>query len=97
MAVILIYSCLSGFHTVYWLDVPIMRLQRNPLPPFVGDSCRNGGGGGGGGKGGGGGEGEIFRTRPERPWGPAASYTVGTVLFPRGKAAVEWLWPPTPI
>jgi len=28
------------------------------------------------------GGGEIFRARPERPWGPPASYTVGTDSFP---------------
>ena len=26
--------------------------------------------------------GEIFRTRPDRPWGPPVSYTLGTGSFP---------------
>jgi hypothetical protein len=29
--------------------------------------------------------GEIFRTRPDRPWGHPASYTMGTVSFPEAK------------
>ena len=31
--------------------------------------------------------GEIFRTRPDRPWAHLASYTMGTGSFPRGKRA----------
>jgi hypothetical protein len=42
--------------------------------------------------------GEIYRTCPDRPWGPPSllynGYTM--VLFPRGKAAGAWRWPPTP-
>jgi hypothetical protein len=26
--------------------------------------------------------GKIFRTRPDRPWGPRTSYTMGTGSFP---------------
>ena len=30
--------------------------------------------------------GEIFRTCPDRPWGPPASYTMGTGPFPGVKS-----------
>ena len=36
--------------------------------------------------------GEIFCTRPDRPWGPPNWYRV----FPRGNPAGAWCWPPTP-
>ena len=40
--------------------------------------------------------GEIFRTRPDRPWGPPSLlYNLYRVL-PRGKVAGAWRWPPTP-
>jgi hypothetical protein len=39
------------------------------------------------------GGGEIFRSRPVQPWGsPTLLYRV----FPCGKAAGAWRWPPTP-
>jgi len=31
--------------------------------------------------------GEIFRTRPDRPWGPPSLLYNGYRVFPRGKAA----------
>jgi hypothetical protein len=40
--------------------------------------------------------GEIFRSRPDRPWGPTQpplQWVPG--LFPGGKAAGAWRWPPT--
>jgi len=40
--------------------------------------------------------GEIFRTRPDRPWGPPSLLYNGYRVFPRGKAAGAWRWPPTP-
>jgi hypothetical protein len=40
---------------------------------------------------------EIFRTRPDRPWGPPSPLYNGYRVFPRGKAAGAWCWPPTPI
>ena len=40
--------------------------------------------------------GEIFRTRPDRPWGPPSLLYSGYRVFPRGKAAGAWRWPPTP-
>ena len=42
-------------------------------------------------------EGEIFRTRPDRPWGPPSLLYSGYRIFTReGKAAGAWRWPPTP-
>jgi len=41
-------------------------------------------------------EGEIFRTRPDRPWGPPSLLCNGHRVFHGGKAAVAWRWPPTP-
>jgi len=35
------------------------------------------------------GGGEIFRTRPDRPWGPPTSYTMGTGSFPGVKRPVR--------
>ena len=41
--------------------------------------------------------GEIFRTRPDRPWGPPSRLYKGVLdLFPGGKAAGTWRSPPTP-
>ena len=42
-------------------------------------------------------DGEIFRTRPDRPWGPSSFLYNGHRVFPGGKAAGAWCWPPTPI
>ena len=42
------------------------------------------------------GGGEIFRTRPDRPWDPPSLLYDGYRVFPGGKAAGAW-WPPTPI
>ena len=41
--------------------------------------------------------GEIFRTRPHRLWGPPSLLYSGHRVFPGGKAAGVWRWPPTPI
>jgi hypothetical protein len=40
--------------------------------------------------------GEIFRTRPERPWGPPSLLHNGYRFFPGDKAAGAWPSPPTP-
>jgi len=40
--------------------------------------------------------GEIFRTRPHRPWGPPSLLCNGYRVFPGGKAAGAWRRPPTP-
>ena len=40
--------------------------------------------------------GEIFRTRPHLPWGPPSLLYNGYLVFPGGKAAGAWCWPPTP-
>jgi len=40
--------------------------------------------------------GEIFRTRPDLPWGPPNLLYNGYQVFPGGKAAGAWRWPPTP-
>jgi hypothetical protein len=42
------------------------------------------------------GDGEIFRTRPDRPWGQPSLLYNGYRVFPGGKAAGTWCWPPTP-
>ena len=42
------------------------------------------------------GTGEIFRTRPDRPWGPPSLLYNRYRVFPGGKAAGAWRWPPTP-
>jgi hypothetical protein len=41
--------------------------------------------------------GEIFRTRPDRPWGPPSLLHNGYRVFPGGKAAGAWRWPPNHI
>ena len=41
--------------------------------------------------------GEIFRTRPDRPWGLPSLLYNGYRVIPGGKAAGAWRWPPTPI
>ena len=43
------------------------------------------------------GGGEIFRIRPDRPWGPPSFLYNRYRVFPGGKAAGEWCWPLTPI
>jgi hypothetical protein len=42
------------------------------------------------------GGGEIFRTRQDRPWVPPSFLYNGYRVFPGGKTAGEWRWPPTP-
>jgi hypothetical protein len=42
------------------------------------------------------GGGEIFRTRPDRPWGPPSLLYNGYWVFPGGKTVGAWCWPPTP-
>ena len=42
------------------------------------------------------GGGEIFRTCPDRPWGPPSFLYNRNQVFPGGKAAEAWRWPPTP-
>ena len=42
------------------------------------------------------GGGEFFRTRPDRPWGPPRLHYNGYWVFPGGKAAGAWHWPPIP-
>jgi hypothetical protein len=39
---------------------------------------------------------EIFRTRPDRPWAPPSLLYNVYRVFPEGKTAVVWCWPPTP-
>jgi len=39
--------------------------------------------------------GEIFRTRSDQPWGPPSLLYNGYRVFPGGKAAGAWRWPPT--
>ena len=34
--------------------------------------------------------GELFRTHPERPWGPSSLLYNGYLVFPGGKAAGAW-------
>jgi len=41
--------------------------------------------------------GEIFCDLPDRPWGPPSLLYNGYRVFPGGKAAGAWRWPPTPI
>ena len=40
--------------------------------------------------------GEIFRTLPDRPWGPPSLLYKGFRVFPGDKADGAWRWPPTP-
>jgi hypothetical protein len=40
--------------------------------------------------------GEIFRKRPDWPWGPPSLLYNGYRVFPGAKAAGAWCWPPTP-
>jgi hypothetical protein len=42
------------------------------------------------------GGGEIFRTRPDRPWGLSRLLYNGYRVFPGSKAAGAWCWSPTP-
>ena len=39
--------------------------------------------------------GEIFRTRPDRPWGPPSLLYNEYRVFPGGKTAGAWSWPST--
>jgi len=41
-------------------------------------------------------EGEVFRTCPDRPWGPPSLLCNGYQVFPGSKVAGAWRWPPTP-
>jgi hypothetical protein len=41
--------------------------------------------------------GEIFNTCPDWAWGPPTFLYNGYRVFPGGKAARAWRWPPTPI
>jgi hypothetical protein len=41
------------------------------------------------------GGGEIFSTRPDRPWGLPSLLYNGCRVIPGGKAAGAWSWPPT--
>jgi hypothetical protein len=43
------------------------------------------------------GEIEVFCTYPDRPWGPHSLLYNGYRVFPGGKAAGTWRWPPTHI
>ena len=43
------------------------------------------------------GEGEIFRIRPDRPWGLPSLLYNGYRVFPGGKADGAWRWPLTPV
>jgi hypothetical protein len=43
------------------------------------------------------GGGEIFRTRPDQPCGPPTLLYNGYRVFPGGKAAEAWCWPPTEV
>ena len=36
------------------------------------------------------------RTRPHRPWCPSSLLHIAYQVFPRGKAAGAWRWPPVP-
>ena len=38
---------------------------------------------------------EIFRIRPDQPWGPLSLLYNGCQVFPWSKAAGAWRWPPT--
>jgi hypothetical protein len=40
--------------------------------------------------------GEIFCTLPYRPWSPPSLLYNGYQVFPVGKAAGAWSWPPSP-
>jgi len=42
------------------------------------------------------GRGEIFRARPDQRWGPPSPLNNGYRVFPAGKTAGAWRWPPTP-
>jgi hypothetical protein len=42
------------------------------------------------------GGGEIFRTHPDRPWGPPSLLYNRHRVFTGGKTAGAWCWPPTP-
>ena len=42
------------------------------------------------------GGGQIFRTRPDRPWGPSNLLYNRYRFCPGGRAARAWHWPPTP-
>jgi hypothetical protein len=41
-------------------------------------------------------KGEICRTRPDGSWGPPSLLYNGYRVFPGGKAAGAWYWPPIP-
>jgi len=41
-------------------------------------------------------EGDIFHTRPDRPWGPPNLLNTVYRVFPGGQSAGAWRWPSTP-
>jgi len=41
------------------------------------------------------GGGKVFHTCPDRPWSPPSLLYKGYGIFPGGKTARAWLWPPT--
>jgi hypothetical protein len=41
--------------------------------------------------------GRIFCTHPDQPWGPTSLLYNGYRVFPGGKVAGAWRWPPNPI
>jgi len=40
--------------------------------------------------------GEVFRSRPDRLWGPSSLLHIGYQVFSGGKVPRAWRWPPTP-
>ena len=40
--------------------------------------------------------GKIFHAHPDRPWGPPSLLYDGHRVFPGGKSARVWCWPPNP-
>jgi hypothetical protein len=40
---------------------------------------------------------EIFRTRPDLPWGTPSFYCNGYWVYPGGAAVGAWPWPPAPL
>jgi hypothetical protein len=75
---------------IYWL---ILRFRKRGWDSSVGTESRYGPDGPGIKSGGG----EIFRTRPDRPWSPSSLRYNRFRVLPDGKAPGAWRWPPTRI
>jgi hypothetical protein len=81
--------CLLPASIIFWNHIICNHLQRSRYSDYATGWTVRGSNSG---------RGEIFRSRPDRPWGPPSLlYNGYRISFPGGKAAGVWSWPLTPI